>query len=414
MKILRITKNIEQLFGSYELCRTQTRQIRKLRERLETSQLTVAVIGQFKRGKTTLVNRMIGKEFLPVGIVPITAAVTRISYGDDDARVIFENNLQKNIELSEISSYISEQENQNNELRVASVEIHTKSEFLKDGVVLVDTPGAGSVHEKNSLSAYEFVRESDAVIFVLSVDSPLNEIEIDFLKKVKKYAGKFYFCVNKKDIIDEKELSSYLVYCGSIIVHIMGIENVKIYPVSAKTGEGVNKLKSDIAEELSEFSGRIIDKSVRLKLLEILKNTRAQISSYRSVLNMAPNVFRRRFEEINRELSRLRREIEETDDRKILPKVKLNEEKLKLKAKVEELFGIDYYYDMEFVDTDEIILAAEYKKQAAELYDELENTLNSVFMYKEENAYAVARRIEDLNILIRNIEKYEKQVKKHE
>ena len=94
--------------------------------------------------------------------------------------------------------------------------------------------------------------------------------------------------------------------------------------------------------------------------------------------------------------------------------MKLNEEKLKLKVKVEELFGIDYYYDMEFVDTDEVILAAEYKKQAAELYDELENTLNSVFMYKEENAYAVARRIEDLNILIRNIEKYEKQVKKHE
>ena len=223
MEILRITKNIEQLFSSYELCRTQTGQIGKLRERLETSQLTVAVIGQFKRGKTTLVNRMMGKEFLPVGIVPVTAAVTRISYGDDDAKVIFENNLQKNIELSELSSYISEQENHNNELRVASVEIHTKSEFLKDGVVLVDTPGAGSVHEKNSLSAYEFVRESDAVIFVLSVDSPLNEIEIDFLKKVKKYAGKFYFCVNKKDIIDEKELSSYLEYCCSIIENIMVI-----------------------------------------------------------------------------------------------------------------------------------------------------------------------------------------------
>lgn len=414
MEILRITKNIEQLFSSYELCRTQTGQVGKLRERFEARQLTVAVIGQFKRGKTSLVNRMMGKEFLPVGIVPITAAVTRISYGDDDAKVIFENNLQKNVEISELSSYISEQENHNNERRVASVEIHTKSEFLKDGVVLVDTPGAGSVHEKNSLSAYEFVRESDAVIFVLSVDSPLNEIEIDFLKKVKKYAGKFYFCVNKKDIIDEQELSSYLGYCGSIIAHIMGIENVKIYPVSAKTGEGVNKLKSHVAEELSEFSGRIIDRSVRLKLLEILKNTRAQISSYRSVLNMAPNVFRRRFEEINRELSRLRREIEETDDRKILPKVKLNEDKLKLKAKVEELFGIDYYYDMEFVDTDETISAAEYKKQAAALYDELENTLNAVFMYKEENAYAVARRIEDLNILIRNIEKYEKQVRKHE
>lgn len=414
MDILQITKQLEKIFGNYELCRTQAGQIKRLRERLENDELTVAVIGQFKRGKTTLVNRMLGRELLPVGIVPITAAVTRISYGGDEAEVIFENGLRKKVRFSELSAYISEQENHDNERGVASVEIHTKAGFLKGGTVLVDTPGAGSVHEKNSMSAYEFVRESDAVIFVLSVDSPMNQIEMDFLERVKKYAGKFYFCVNKKDIIDEKELEAYISYCGSILEHIMGAAYAKIYPVSAKTGEGADKLKADITGELSEFSGSIIEESVRLKLYEILKNTRVQISSYRSVLNMAPNVFRKKFEEIGGILLRLRRENEAMADGGRVPGVRLNEEKLMLKKNVKDLFGIDYYYDMEYAGAEETIPAAVYKKQTAEFYDELEDTLNSIFMYKEEDAYAVARRIEDLNILMRNIEKYEKKVKDHE
>jgi len=238
MDILRVTQDVEILFDGYELCRPQKSKISDLRKKLENNNLTVAVIGQFKRGKTSFVNKLMGKKMLPAGIVPITAAVTRLTYGEDNVEVIYENGLNECIALEDISKYVSEQENSNNYLGVAEISVHTESEFLEKGIVLVDTPGVGSVHEKNSEAAYHFVSESDAVVFMLSVDSPVNKIETDFLETVKRFAGKFFFVVNKIDTIDEEDLSDYLEYCNSLLSGIMG-EKVKIFPVSSRTGQGI-------------------------------------------------------------------------------------------------------------------------------------------------------------------------------
>ncbi|MDO4545361.1 MAG: dynamin family protein, partial [Bacillota bacterium] len=410
MDILNTTRDMEALFGGYELCRTQTSQIKQLREKLEDSSITVAVIGQFKRGKTTLVNEILGEELLPVGIVPITAAVTRITYGEPEVQVIFQNGLCETVEPSELSAYISEQENHDNALGVAEVELHVSSEFLRSGVVLVDTPGVGSAHEKNSRAAYDFVRESDAVIFMLSVDSPINQIEIDFLKRVGKYAGKFYFLVNKVDLIDEKELSEYMDYCHGLLSKLTGSREIRLLAVSAKKGRGVEELKRAISEDIREESREIMTESVRRKLLELLNNTTSQIRSYRTVLNMAPNVFHSRFREIQGMLEDLRKQKEEIDPQETFPVTELNEEKHYLQGKVRELFEIDYYYDIHRVDREETLDAVAYAERAEALYTELEQTLNAIFMYKEENTYAVARRIEDLNILIREMGKLKKQL----
>ena len=407
MEILKITQELENMFSSYDLCRPQANQIKLLREKLQKREITIAVIGQFKRGKTTLVNNVLEKNLLPVGIVPITAAVTRISYGKEKAQVIFENGLKEDVQISELSQYISEQENHDNRLGVSEVRILTEAEFLKEGLVLVDTPGVGSVHEKNSQKAYEFVKESDAVIFMLSVDSPINQIETEFLENVKHYAGKFYFSVNKIDVIDEDELKEYLAYCRGLISGLMQRADVKLFAVSAKKGRGVQELKSAIASDLSETAGEIMEQSVRLKLLEILKSTKLQISSYRNVLNMAPNVFNSRFKEMHEIISKLRDENNMQTGMKDIPVTKLNEEKSYLIVKIKELFGIEYYYDIEKIEATDTITSEEYIKRAEALYTELETTLNTRFMYKDENAYTVARRIEDLNMLMRKMEQYQ-------
>ena len=193
MEILELTRKIQESLQRNELCRLQAREVAELACKLEDKTVTIAVIGQFKRGKTTMINSILGRKLLPTGIVPVTAAVTRIEYGPGEtgerARVYYTNGLNEEVPVDDLHRYISEQENHNNEKGVAEVRVQIESEFLRDGLVLVDTPGVGSVHENNSRSAYDFVRESDGVIFMLSVDSPVNEIEVDFLKSVRRYAG---------------------------------------------------------------------------------------------------------------------------------------------------------------------------------------------------------------------------------
>ena len=99
--------------------------------------------------------------------------------------------------------------------------LHSPSEFLKNGLTYVDTPGVGSFHKNNTEVAYEHMKESDAVIFLLSVDSPINQIEIDFLYNTREYAGKFYFAVNKVDTVDKADLDAYLKYIEKLLKELM-------------------------------------------------------------------------------------------------------------------------------------------------------------------------------------------------
>ena len=77
-----------------------------------------------------------------------------------------------------------------------------------------------------------------------------------------------------------------------------------------------------------------------------------------------------------------------------------------------ELFGIEYYYFVDREDAAELMDRETYAAELTAVYDELENTVNSIFMYKEENAYTVARRIEDLNILMQQMRKLSRQIER--
>ena len=426
MDILETTIKAKELFSGFELCRLQEQETQKLIDRLENKKITIAVIGQFKRGKTTLINTILGEKLLPVGIVPITAAITRIEYAEHKgsgcetagpmATVYFNNGLSQQVPAADLHIYISEQENHDNERGVAEVELLTDAIFLRNGLTLVDTPGVGSVHEQNSKSATDFARESDGVIFMLSVDSPLNQIEVDFLRKVRRFAGKFYFVVNKIDRVDEEELGEYLDYCRDLIIAIMELDEedakaIRLLPVSARKNVGVAELTDMIREDLIERGAEIMERSVGLKLLEILNNTRSQIASYREVLKMAPNVFNRRFKEMQMLLEEQRQQLEILPEGQYL-QARVNEEKALLTRKVRELFGIEYYYYVDRDDAAELMNAAEYRAEMRLIYDELETTINSIFMYKEQNAYAVARRIEDLNILMQQMRKLTRQIER--
>ena len=409
MTILEKVKEAEKLFSDYEITGNELARVQKLREKLESDHVTVSVIGQFKRGKSALVNRILEDTVLPVGIVPVTAVVTTVEYGEKSAAVHFNNGVVKEVEFDEISTYVNEQENQDNKLNVTKVAIKTPSEFLKSGLTFVDTPGVGSMHENNTVEAYAFVKESDAVIFTLSVDSPINQIEIDFLKNAKEYAAKFYFAINKIDAIAEADLEAYLAYCRRFIAGLMEVEDIMMFPVSAKEDIGVDDLKDAILEDLSTESSKILEESTKLKLHDIVVSALSQVTFYRNAMQMTHVEFDQKFEEIKTFFDQIHNETA------MLPaalrtnaavcEAHTNDVKNRLTAKVKELFGIDYHYEIERVsdnslkkDQQDDIVA-----QVDEICDSLNKTLNTVFMHREENTYVVARRINNLNRLVRKL-----------
>ena len=414
--ILDVAKEMKEIFGHYELTKKELKRTEDLIDKIENHKITLSVIGQFKRGKSMLVNSMLGDSILPVGIVPVTAVVTTIEYGEKAAAVRFSNGIIKEIPFEDMAAYIDEQLNTDNHLSVRQVKVFSPSDFLKDGMTLVDTPGVGSVHQKNTDEAYAFVKESDAVIFMLSVDSPINQIEVDFLRNASEFASKFYFVVNKIDQIDSSDLESYVNYCTGLIKKLMGTDEIQLFSVSAKTGEGVEALKEAVKKDCDTRMRDIVEKSAVLKMKDIGKSALSQIMLYRTTLQMTHRQFDDTFLELERTFADLREEAQEyLSHFKSNPKMLeagLNDIRNKLSDEVSRLFRIDYYYDISSVDLyrggkvdDEgwRDLSEEFMNAREGIFDELETTVRTVFMYKEDNTYTVTQRIYDVNKLVRRL-----------
>ena len=409
--ILELAKEADELFsGGEAACSIQRRQCKLLVDKLSNSNMTISVIGQFKRGKSTLSNCILGKNYMPVGIVPITSAVTKVVYGRQSAEVCFENGEVRPVEIDDLSAYISEQENAQNKLGVKEVVIHSESDFLKNGITYVDTPGVGSFHKNNTEVAYDYMKESDAVIFLLSVDSPINQIEIDFLQSTKEYAGKFYFAVNKIDTVSAGDLEAYTGYCAGLLSEIMETSAIKLMPVSAKTGEGVEALKSAILRDLSASIREIMQESTRKKLIDIIGSALKELQFYRSAMSMPYEELDKNFAELS---DFMNEQIAGAEEHVGMFDLRLNELRLRISKKIFELFDIEYSFDIEELPAGLSNMSKEeYLQRVKELCDDMQGKLSAVLLYKEDNAYAVIRRIEDTNKLTRRLRSLKNRVER--
>lgn len=409
--ILELAKEADELFSCGEAaCSIQRRQCKLLVDKLSNSNMTISVIGQFKRGKSTLSNCILGKNYMPVGIVPITSAVTKVVYGRQSAEVCFENGEVRPVEIDDLSAYISEQENAQNKLGVKEVVIHSESDFLKNGITYVDTPGVGSFHKNNTEVAYDYMKESDAVIFLLSVDSPINQIEIDFLQSTKEYAGKFYFAVNKIDTVSAGDLEAYTGYCAGLLSEIMETSAIKLMPVSAKTGEGVEALKSAILRDLSASIREIMQESTRKKLIDIIGSALKELQFYRSAMSMPYEELDKNFAELS---DFMNEQIAGAEEHVGMFALRLNELRLRISKKIFELFDIEYSFDIEELPAGLSNMSKEeYLQRVKELCDDMQGKLSAVLLYKEDNAYAVIRRIEDTNKLTRRLRSMKNRVER--
>ncbi|RLB81163.1 MAG: hypothetical protein DRH24_09490 [Deltaproteobacteria bacterium] len=143
------------------------KRLNEVSDKLTLEQFNLVVMGQFKRGKSTLINALLGAEILPTAIVPLTSIVTIIRYGKESkAEVRYLNDNKEDIQLSDIPKFVTEKENPKNKLGVKDVDVFYPSDYLKNGVRIIDTPGVGSVFKHNTDVAYAYLPYVDAGIFI--------------------------------------------------------------------------------------------------------------------------------------------------------------------------------------------------------------------------------------------------------
>jgi small GTP-binding protein len=207
----------------------------QLIDKLRENRFNLVILGAFKRGKSTLINALLGEPLLPTAIVPLTSVVTVLGYGDQlNIEVRFQNGSRRQIAQPELVEYITEKGNPRNQKGVREVEITFPSDYLKDGVRIIDTPGVGSVYSHNTEVAYNYLPQVDAAVFVVSVDPPLSAAEQGFLKDIREYVHKLFFVLNKIDYVGAAERQEALEFTAQALQASLGTEKLAIFPLSAK------------------------------------------------------------------------------------------------------------------------------------------------------------------------------------
>jgi ribosome biogenesis GTPase A len=224
-----------QLSRVVQIPELQPASFQRLLEKLRQNRFNLVILGAFKRGKSSLINALLGKQLLPTGIVPLTSVVTILGYGDKlHIQVHFNQGESRQISPDELPDYITEKGNPRNHKGVREVEIAYPSDYLSDGVRIIDTPGVGSVYSHNSEVAYNYLPQVDAAVFVVTVDPPLSAAEQEFLKDIREYVHKLFFVLNKIDYVDAPERQEALEFTAKVLQTNLKTEKISIFPMSAK------------------------------------------------------------------------------------------------------------------------------------------------------------------------------------
>jgi Dynamin family len=173
-----------------------------LRERLGQGRLRVLVAGEAKRGKSTLVNALLGRPVLPMGVTPLTALATAVRYGEDEkATAVSRDGRAQSFPLSALEDLVTERGNPGNRRALASVTAVVDAPVLARGVELVDTPGTGSVYAHNTAAAEAALPTMDAAVFVLTADPPVSATERELMTRVAGLSVTMFVVLNKADYL---------------------------------------------------------------------------------------------------------------------------------------------------------------------------------------------------------------------
>jgi ribosome biogenesis GTPase A len=241
---------------------------RELATRVSEGRFYVACVGQFKRGKSTLINALIGSPVLPTGYIPVTAVPTVIRFGEHlTARYRAHDGSWNEIPVSELKQYVTEEFNPENKKGVQGAEVFVPSLLLSSGMCIVDTPGLGSVFTGNSAATQAFVPHIDAALVVVGADPPLAGEELTLVEAVGKQVRDLILVLNKADRTTNAERAAAAAFTRQLLQNRLQREIGPVFEISAQEraeNRGPERDWKSLVEALQELvngSGRQLVRS---------------------------------------------------------------------------------------------------------------------------------------------------------
>lgn len=272
--------------------------VKQIEELIKSDSFKVLVVGEIKRGKSTFINAMLGEEVLPASILPCTAIISEIKWGEEKKALLYP------LDIEEQSSNIKAQEIPIDELSYYTVisdevkdayekvEVFWPLDICRNGVEIIDSPGLNE-HDARQKITTQYLSTADAILFVLSCETLASKSELEIIDNILRPAGydDIFFVCNRFDVVQQKEKKAVEKYGISRLAPRTKGGEKRVFFISALEGlEGrlsgdLDKIYSsgitNLERELESF---LANDRGAAKLLRISRETQIAIYDVRRTI----------------------------------------------------------------------------------------------------------------------------------
>jgi len=249
----QLLEKIQETCSRYQIT-SLNRQIEACENLLHQDQLIdVAILGQFKAGKSSFLNTLIGKPILPVGVIPVTTSITRLQYGSRERVLVhhFDGN-EEEVDLSAVEEFTSEARNPSNRQNVEWVDVELPALERYGGLRLVDTPGLGSIFRYHMEASSNWLPEVGAAMVAISADRPLAGNDLQLIRDLRKHTPKIILLLTKADLLSTEQQKEVIQFFRTALQREFHEEfPIFLFSTRMDTERWKQKLEDEIFRPLS-------------------------------------------------------------------------------------------------------------------------------------------------------------------
>ncbi|HUN54796.1 MAG TPA: dynamin family protein [Smithella sp.] len=237
-------------------------QIISLKRQMEAAQtllsedppIDVAVMGQFKAGKSSFLNSLIGQPLLPVGAIPVTTAITRLQYGEKERLLVrhFDGTTTE-APLTDIAKFTSEAQNPGNIKNVAIVDIDVTSLKKYPGIRLVDTPGLGSIFKYHEATSESWLPAVGTALLAVSSDRPLSQNDLELIRELTSHTPNIILLLTKCDLLSPDQQREVLNFFKDTLKRELNRDMpVYMYSTVKQADDYRQKVETEILKSMTD------------------------------------------------------------------------------------------------------------------------------------------------------------------
>ena len=190
--------------------------LKKLVDNVKKGLFSIVLVGEFSAGKSTFLNALMGMRILPSFTSETTATVNFLRHSTEapngEAGIVYYNDghqeVLKELTLDSVANVVSTKSNMGKEgvaLSVDHVDLFLESEYLKNGIMLVDSPGLNGIAANHLEITRRQIEKSHAAIFMFSADHPGSKSDFEHLEELRSKSKNIFFVLNKINVINPSE-----------------------------------------------------------------------------------------------------------------------------------------------------------------------------------------------------------------